>query len=108
MESEFSLLAGGRLNETLPYRRTASGLGEQGGHVVAMGMVAIVLFEAVLGGLRAYLFSHTSSPYGANIRTNRIIQSITIGLDGNRNCGIRWRPLGDATYKKARLARAFL
>ncbi|MGB7932655.1 MAG: type I secretion system permease/ATPase [Gammaproteobacteria bacterium] len=30
-------------------------------HVVAIGMLAIVLFEAILGGLRAYLFSHTSS-----------------------------------------------
>jgi subfamily B ATP-binding cassette protein HlyB/CyaB len=30
-------------------------------HVVAIGMLAIVLFEAILGGMRAYLFSHTSS-----------------------------------------------
>ncbi len=30
-------------------------------HVVAIGMLAIVLFESILGGLRAYLFSHTSS-----------------------------------------------
>lgn len=30
-------------------------------HVVAIGMLAIVLFETLLGGLRAYLFSHTSS-----------------------------------------------
>jgi subfamily B ATP-binding cassette protein HlyB/CyaB len=30
-------------------------------HVVAIGMLAIVLFETILGGLRHYLFSHTSS-----------------------------------------------
>lgn len=30
-------------------------------HVLAIGMLAIGLFEAILSGLRAYLFSHTSS-----------------------------------------------
>ena len=30
-------------------------------HVIAIGMLAIVLFETVLGALRAYLLSHTSS-----------------------------------------------
>ncbi len=30
-------------------------------HVLAVGMLALTVFEAVLGGLRAYLFSHTSS-----------------------------------------------
>jgi ATP-binding cassette, subfamily B, bacterial HlyB/CyaB len=30
-------------------------------HVLAIGMLAMILFETVLGGLRAYVFSHTSS-----------------------------------------------
>lgn len=30
-------------------------------HVIAIGMLAMVLFEVVLGGLRTYLFSHTTS-----------------------------------------------
>jgi len=30
-------------------------------HVIAIGMLAVVLFETLLGGLRAYVFSHTSS-----------------------------------------------
>jgi subfamily B ATP-binding cassette protein HlyB/CyaB len=30
-------------------------------HVLAVGALALAVFEAVLGGLRAYLFSHTSS-----------------------------------------------
>ena len=30
-------------------------------HVLAIGMLAVIAFEAVLGGLRTYLFSHTSS-----------------------------------------------
>jgi subfamily B ATP-binding cassette protein HlyB/CyaB len=30
-------------------------------HVLTIGMVALVAFEAVLGGLRTYLFAHTSS-----------------------------------------------
>ena len=30
-------------------------------HVVAVGMVALVVFEVILGGLRTYLFSHTTS-----------------------------------------------
>lgn len=30
-------------------------------HVLAIGMLAITLFEVVLGGLRTYVFSHTSS-----------------------------------------------
>ena len=30
-------------------------------HVIAIGMLAVVLFETILGALRAYLFSHTSS-----------------------------------------------
>lgn len=30
-------------------------------HVLAVGMLAITLFEVILGGLRAYVFSHTSS-----------------------------------------------
>jgi subfamily B ATP-binding cassette protein HlyB/CyaB len=30
-------------------------------HVLAVGMAALVLFEAVLGGLRTYLFSHTTN-----------------------------------------------
>ncbi len=30
-------------------------------HVLAIGMVALAIFEAALGGLRAYLFSHTSN-----------------------------------------------
>ena len=42
-------------------------------------------------------FESYATPHGANIRTNRTIQSITIGLECNRNCGIRWHPLGDAT-----------
>ncbi|CUQ68178.1 type I secretion system permease/ATPase [Candidatus Nitrospira inopinata] len=30
-------------------------------HVLAIGMVALVIFEAVLGGLRTYLFAHTTN-----------------------------------------------
>lgn len=30
-------------------------------HVLAIGMVALALFEAVLGGLRTYLFTHTTN-----------------------------------------------
>jgi subfamily B ATP-binding cassette protein HlyB/CyaB len=30
-------------------------------HVLAIGMIALALFDAVLGGLRTYLFSHTSN-----------------------------------------------
>lgn len=30
-------------------------------HVLAVGMLAMIVFETVLGGLRAYVFSHTSS-----------------------------------------------
>jgi subfamily B ATP-binding cassette protein HlyB/CyaB len=30
-------------------------------HVLAIGMLAIVIFEVVLGGLRTYVFSHTTS-----------------------------------------------
>lgn len=30
-------------------------------HVLAIGMLALVLFEVILGGLRTYVFSHTSS-----------------------------------------------
>ncbi len=30
-------------------------------HVVAVGMLALVVFEVILGGLRTYLFSHTTS-----------------------------------------------
>ena len=30
-------------------------------HVLAIGMVALTLFDVVLGGLRAYVFSHTTS-----------------------------------------------
>lgn len=30
-------------------------------HVLAVGMLALVLFEVILGGLRTYVFSHTSS-----------------------------------------------
>lgn len=30
-------------------------------HVLAIGMVALALFDAVLGGLRTYLFSHTTN-----------------------------------------------
>jgi subfamily B ATP-binding cassette protein HlyB/CyaB len=30
-------------------------------HVLAIGMLAITLFEAILGGLRTYIFSHTTS-----------------------------------------------
>ncbi len=30
-------------------------------HVLAIGMVALALFEALLGGLRAYVFAHTSN-----------------------------------------------
>ena len=30
-------------------------------HVLAIGMLALVLFEVILGGLRAYVFSHTTS-----------------------------------------------
>jgi len=30
-------------------------------HVLAIGMLALTLFEVVLGGLRAYVFAHTSS-----------------------------------------------
>ena len=30
-------------------------------HVLAIGMIALALFEAILGGLRTYLFSHTSN-----------------------------------------------
>lgn len=30
-------------------------------HVLAIGMLALILFEVVLGGLRSYVFSHTSS-----------------------------------------------
>lgn len=30
-------------------------------HVLAIGMLALVLFEALLGGLRTYVFAHTSS-----------------------------------------------
>jgi subfamily B ATP-binding cassette protein HlyB/CyaB len=30
-------------------------------HVLTIGMIALALFEAVLGGLRAYLFSHTTN-----------------------------------------------
>lgn len=30
-------------------------------HVLAIGMLALTLFEVILGGLRAYVFSHTSS-----------------------------------------------
>ncbi len=30
-------------------------------HVLAIGMLALILFEVTLGGLRAYIFSHTSS-----------------------------------------------
>jgi subfamily B ATP-binding cassette protein HlyB/CyaB len=30
-------------------------------HVLAVGMIALALFDAVLGGLRTYLFSHTSN-----------------------------------------------
>ncbi|OGI66405.1 MAG: peptidase C39 [Candidatus Muproteobacteria bacterium RBG_16_60_9] len=30
-------------------------------HVLAIGMLALILFEVILGGLRAYVFSHTSS-----------------------------------------------
>lgn len=30
-------------------------------HVLAVGMVALALFDAVLGGLRTYLFSHTTN-----------------------------------------------
>ena len=30
-------------------------------NVLAIGMIALVLFEVVLGGLRTYIFSHTSS-----------------------------------------------
>jgi len=30
-------------------------------HVLAVGMLALTVFEVVLGGLRAYLFSHTTS-----------------------------------------------
>ena len=37
-------------------------------HVLAIGMIALAIFEAVLGGLRTYLFSHT---------TNRI--DVTLG-----------------------------
>jgi len=30
-------------------------------HVLAIGMVALIVFEVILGGLRTYVFSHTSS-----------------------------------------------
>lgn len=30
-------------------------------HVIAIGMIAVVFFETLLGGLRAYVFSHTGS-----------------------------------------------
>ncbi len=30
-------------------------------HVIAVGMLAMIVFETLLGGLRAYLFSHTTS-----------------------------------------------
>ncbi len=30
-------------------------------HVLAIGMLALVIFEVILGGLRTYLFSHTTS-----------------------------------------------
>jgi ATP-binding cassette, subfamily B, bacterial HlyB/CyaB len=30
-------------------------------HVLAIGMIALALFDAILGGLRTYLFSHTSN-----------------------------------------------
>src|SRR5207247_3399188 len=30
-------------------------------HVLAIGMVALTLFETLLGGLRTYLFSHTTN-----------------------------------------------
>ena len=30
-------------------------------HVLAVGMIALALFDAILGGLRTYLFSHTTN-----------------------------------------------
>jgi subfamily B ATP-binding cassette protein HlyB/CyaB len=30
-------------------------------HVLAIGMIALALFDAILGGLRTYLFSHTTN-----------------------------------------------
>ncbi|MDZ4856769.1 MAG: type I secretion system permease/ATPase [Nitrospirota bacterium] len=49
-------------------------------HVLAVGMIALALFDAVLGGLRTYLFSHT---------TNRI----DVGLGAQLFCHVLALPL---------------
>lgn len=38
-------------------------------HVLAVGMLALTLFEVILGGLRTYLFSHTSSRIDVTLGT---------------------------------------
>ena len=55
-------------------------------HVLAVGMIALAVFDAVLGGLRTYLFSHT---------TNRI----DVGLGAQLFCHILALPL---SYFEAR------
>ncbi len=58
-------------------------------HVLAIGMVALAIFEAALGGLRAYLFSHTSNRIDVALGAQlfRHILSLPLGYFEARRVG---------------------
>jgi subfamily B ATP-binding cassette protein HlyB/CyaB len=49
-------------------------------HVLAIGMLAVSGFEAVLGGLRAYIFSHTSNRIDVSLGTQLFAHIVRLPL----------------------------
>src|SRR5262245_831620 len=49
-------------------------------HVLAIGMIALALFDAVLGGLRTYLFSHTTNRIDVGLGAQLFRHVLTLPL----------------------------
>src|SRR3989449_7670399 len=49
-------------------------------HVLAIGMLALTLFDVVLGGLRTYVFSHTTSRIDVGLGAQLFRHLLTLPL----------------------------
>jgi subfamily B ATP-binding cassette protein HlyB/CyaB len=49
-------------------------------HVLAMGMLAVIGFEAILGGLRTYIFAHTSNRIDVSLGTQLFAHIVRLPL----------------------------
>ena len=61
-------------------------------HVLAIGMMAVGVFEAVLGGLRTYIFAHTSNRIDVSLGTQLFAHIVRLPWPtGSAAPVTRWR-----------------